>query len=112
MPAVDRRRFPRHPLRQTVKWQDGRGGRYQCGRTCDVSHGGMLLDVAEPVTLSPGQALRIALPPRDAAIVADASMTDARVVRIHRAADGWRMAVAYNQPDEVTPRCGRPVVTT
>ncbi len=94
--ANERRRFARTPLRQPVKWQDGRGGRYHCGRSQDVSAGGMLIEAVDPVALRPGQAIRITVPVRaTAAIVEDATLADARVVRVSRAVDGQSIAVAF-----------------
>lgn len=99
-PAVssDRRRFTRIPLCRPVKWQDARGGRYHSARSRDVSAGGMLLEMAAPVALRPGQALRVTVPGRAApAVIHDAALTDARVVRVSSDADGWRAAVAFTR---------------
>jgi hypothetical protein len=97
--VAERRRFVRVALREPVKWQDGRGGRYRGGCSCDVSAGGMLVHVAAPAALRPGQSLRITVPRRGPApIIRDAALRAARVVRVSAAADGQRVAVAFTRP--------------
>lgn len=100
----EQRQFPRIHVEQSVKWRDGRGGRYMSGRARDISAGGMRIDATDASRLQPGQELWVSLPSgRPKPILAAAAMAPAQVVRCAATSQGHTFAVRFNEPLDQTP---------
>jgi hypothetical protein len=85
----DRRQSPRIALRRPCKVFNPRSGRYASGSTCDVSTGGMLLRLDQPVHIEVGDRLYVGVAQkRRQALLRSSEMIEAEVVRMLAGAPG------------------------
>jgi hypothetical protein len=79
---AERRRDARLEVTRPVKLQCPETGRYWAGRTCNVSPGGAMVEVAHPSLLVPGQAVKLGVAWTNRQTLLNANdLVDATVVR-------------------------------
>ena len=79
---AERRRDPRLDVTRPVKLHCPDTGRYWAGRTCNLSPGGAMVEVAHPSLLVPGQAVQLGVAWTSRQTLLNANdLVDATVVR-------------------------------
>lgn len=102
MANPNRRRFTRTTLDLPVKVRCEMTGRYLAGRTQNASEGGLLVKIDHPSLLVPGQRVLVGTAQhKRQAIIEQAHMVSATVVRSLRMAGGQTVAVAYDEPQRL-----------
>ena len=96
----DRRREPRVSLTRPCKVFESRSRKYSAGTTCNVSHDGMLVRLARPASVEPGDLVYVAVArKRQCPLLRSADMLEARVVRAVWIGSGeCTVAVALTDP--------------
>lgn len=79
--GADRRRYVRHRVESPCKIVEVKSGRPLSGITRDVSLGGLLVALRTPTELLPGDRIRIGVAWRGQAVLDEASLAEAEVVR-------------------------------
>lgn len=102
---VERRRQPRIEFVRPCKVYDARSRRYIAGRTWNVSHEGVLVELHGPVPLVPGDELHVGVAARRReAVLCRREMLAGRVVRAAMTADDRTVvALRLRQPLLVSP---------
>lgn len=104
----ERRTHPRVDLQRPVKVFDPQSGKYHTGSTCDVSAGGVLIELAHAIPARPGNDVLLGIAQkRRQPLLRRNEMVPARIVRtVH--ADGGRMLLAAEFPPETALPLERP----
>jgi len=77
----ERRIYVRMSTNRPCKVCEPRSGRYVGGHTCDVSAGGMLIELDRPLPLEPGATILVGVASKRQAIIRRDGMLEGRVVR-------------------------------
>ena len=104
----DRRTQVRYAIERPCKIFEPRSGKYYSGMTCDLSGGGLLLDIPRVVDLKPGDLLHVGVAmTRRQDLLKAKEMMEARVVRAMTTVDDrTRLAVSFQTEVQTQPDCG------
>jgi hypothetical protein len=100
----DLRTSPRVLTTRPVKLFHPASGRFIPAHTCDVSGGGVMLQVAWPTSITPGEAVDIYLPPDGHVVLSDKHRVPSTVVRVLATEDVAMIAIRFNQAHAQQPR--------
>jgi len=97
----ERRRHPRVEVHRPAKLFCGITGRYLGARTCNVSEGGVLLEVNHPSLLVAGQQVRVGIAWNNGALLNADDMSAATVVRSLGLGEAQTVAVKFSRKQQL-----------
>lgn len=98
----DQRSSPRVLTTRPVKLFHPATARFIPAHTCDMSGGGVLLQVAWPCSIKPGEPVDVYIPPDAHVVLSDKHRVPSMVVRVLASGDMAMVAVKFNEARQVT----------
>jgi c-di-GMP-binding flagellar brake protein YcgR len=100
----ERRSHVRISSCRPVKIYDERSGKYYIGSTCDISAGGVLIELPHAIAAHPDDALLVAIAEkRRQPLLRQSQMIRATIVRIMRADSGRMLMALAFRPEATLP---------
>jgi hypothetical protein len=99
----DQRSSPRVLTTRPVKLFHPATARFIPAHTCDMSGGGVLLQVAWPTTIKPGEAVDIYIPPDQHVVLSEKHRIPSTVLRVLSSGDMAMIAVKFEKQQLTTP---------
>lgn len=105
--GTDRRRSPRIRIQRPTKLFDPQSGKYHLGSTCDLSSGGVLVELSRPIGARVGDIVVMGIAQkRQQPLLHRNEMIRANVVRTMQTNDGGMLLAAQFPPEAARDMTG------
>lgn len=98
----DQRTSPRVLTTRPVKLFHPATARFIPAHTCDLSGGGVLLQVAWPTSIKPGEAVDIYIPPDQHVVLSEKHRVPSTVLRVLASGDMAMIAIKFDTQQQTT----------